>query len=46
VQFEAVYLARHGQTAWNVAGCRQGRLAEVAHGAEVARDGRWWSRTR
>jgi broad specificity phosphatase PhoE len=26
VPFEAVYIARHGQTEWNVAGRRQGRL--------------------
>jgi len=39
VDFEAVYLARHGQTEWNVAGRRQGRLDSplTAHGLVQAR---------
>ena len=37
--FEAVYLARHGQTEWNVAGRRQGRLDSplTPHGLFQAR---------
>ena len=39
MRFEAVYLARHGQTEWNVAGRRQGRLDSplTAHGVVQAR---------
>ncbi len=39
MHFEAVYLARHGQTEWNVAGRRQGRLDSplTPHGLRQAR---------
>ncbi|WP_405069340.1 histidine phosphatase family protein [Kribbella sp. NBC_01510] len=38
MHFEAVYLARHGQTEWNVAGRRQGRLDSplTSHGLRQA----------